>query len=160
MWRATKWGLKRARASLGAAAFLLLGALPAQASAKLAHPFEFTLARVAEMMNLELRPGIAPPALQYQSTTPLKKFQDTLEPQWGFRPDAFTNAYSWGSNEIFLMDDEAYYQTEGRCIDDSLAHELVHFFQVRYRGYDLTKDEFAELEAVDLQTRYRAQYCR
>jgi len=141
-------------------AVLLLGATEVRAAARLKHPFEFTLAQVAEMMNLAHRPGVPPPVTLYQSTTPLRKFQDTLEPQWGFRPDAFTNAYSWRTEEIFLIDDEAYYQTENRCIDDSLAHELVHFFQVRYRGYDLTKEEFAELEAVDLQTRYRAQYCR
>ena len=40
-------------------------------------------------------------------------------------------------NEIDLGDGETYYRRLNRTLDDSLAHELVHYIQARYFNDDL-----------------------
>jgi hypothetical protein len=128
-------------------------------TAQLKYSEEFILNAVLQKKHLSLKSELPLPVVFLSSTTPLKKFQDAIEPQWGFRPDVFTNAYAFKSNEIFLMDDENYYQTHKRCIDDSLAHELVHYVQVKYQNADLADDSL-EAEAVDIQTWFRESYCK
>ena len=116
------------------------------------------LRAVAGHMGVTLRPEIAVPRLRYQSDTPLGEFQDAVEAQWGFRPQGFTNVFVIGANDIYLIDDAEYYRRHDRFLEDSLAHELTHFVQVRYRGLNLNEEEFAELEAVDVQTWFRETY--
>ncbi len=43
-------------------------------------------------------------------------------------------------------------------MDDSLAHELVHYVQVKYQKFDLN-DESLEWDAVDIQTAFREKFC-
>lgn len=101
------------------------------------------------------------PRLRLKSQTSLKEFQDAIEGQWGQRPAEITNAYIIALNEIYLMDDADYYQKLGRCLDDSLAHELTHFYQVKYQGYTPDgNDDFFELDAIEIQTAFREKFCQ
>src|SRR4051794_23846328 len=104
--------------------------------AKLRYSVQFILEKVLEKKFQTYKPEIPVPPLYYSSTTPLKFFQDIIEKQWGFRPDVITNAYSLYDHMIFLMDDADYYESKGRCLDDSLAHELTHYVQDQYLHWD------------------------
>lgn len=75
------------------------------------------------------------------------------------RPDRITNAFALKKNEIYIFDDADYYLRTNRCMDDSLAHEMVHYLQARYQGWDLDDDSL-EWEAIDIQTAFREAYCR
>jgi hypothetical protein len=99
------------------------------------------------------------PAIHFAGETPLKLFQDSIEPQWGIRPDIILNAYTESNNKIFLIDDAAYYAKMGRFIDDSLAHEYAHYLQVIYKGIPMKEfTEWEESEAVSVQTWFRDNY--
>jgi hypothetical protein len=95
--------------------------------AKLQHDIEFIFAKVLIKKNQVNRTEIAFPKFYFESKTPLKQFQDALEKQWGFRPDAFSNAFAVQNNEIYISDDADYYKRNARCMDDSIAHELTHY---------------------------------
>lgn len=119
--------------------------------------FDFIL----QYKNKQPIPSIALPSLHLKSKTPLKQFQDDIEKQWGLRPKEITNAYVIHLNKIYLMDDADYYQKTGRCLDDSLAHELTHFYQSQYQGYTIDgNDDFFEMDAIEVQTAFREQFCR
>lgn len=128
---------------------LLLGAPAASAAqaARLSLEPSCVLSAVAFAMNVGVRTDIPLPRIRYQSETPLKDFQDAIEPQWGFRPDVVTNAYVPDARTIFLLDEADYYAKYGASIDDSLAHELIHYIQIRYKG--LTMKEFTEWEEAE-----------
>jgi hypothetical protein len=115
-----------------------------------------TLEIVARRMGVELDPGIPAPAIRFESVTTLERFQDATERQWGFRPERFVNAFVAHTNEIYLIDDPAYYAAAGRTMDDTLAHELVHYVQARYGRANLS--DWAECEAVEIQAWFRAEY--
>jgi hypothetical protein len=70
--------------------------------AKLRFDPQFILAEVARRMNVTLRPEVPLPAIFFESTTPLRQFQDAIAPQWHIRPHVFANAYSAARNEIYL----------------------------------------------------------
>ncbi len=116
--------------------------------------FQFVLIEKKQTFKSE----IPIPLIFLESRTPLKKFQDSIEEQWGQRPDVFTNAFSVKFNEIFLTDDARYYQKLKRCMDDSLVHELVHYIQSKYQNFDLNDDSL-EMEAIEIQTRFRESFC-
>jgi hypothetical protein len=118
--------------------------------AKLRFDPQFILAEVARRMNVTLRPEIPVPAVFFESTTSLRQFQDAIVVQWRFRPHVFANAYSAARNEIYLIDESAYYARAGRTLDDSLAHEFAHYLQVRYLNADLA-DPSLESDAVAVQ---------
>lgn len=159
---------------------LVLAFLPAAASAAPATFFEFSprasaapvvrpaypeacvLKLAAQKMNVRLREDVPLPAVRYGSETPLKEFQDAIEPQWGLRPDFVLNAYVFKLNRVYLLDDKAYYDKVGRYIDDSLFHEYVHYLQVQYRGdiFEGDNGEFLEMEAIDHQTWFRENFMR
>lgn len=128
------------------------------APAKLKYTLEFLFNKTLEMKNLEKRDDVPMPKYFFASSTPLKQFQDALEKQWGFRPDVFTNAFAVERNEVYIMDDAEWYERNQRCMDDSVVHELVHYFQVKYQNWDLN-DESLEWDAVDKQTEFRNKYC-
>lgn len=114
---------------------------------------------VAWKKKVTLREDIPLPSVRYGSETPAEEFNDAVEPQWGMRPDIVLNVYVFRFNRIYLLDDAAYYMKMGRFIDDSLAHELVHFLQVKYK--DVTEmGDAEEWEAVDIQTWFRGTYMR
>ena len=108
------------------------------------------LQQVARQMNVTLRPDVPLPIIFLESNTPLRQFQQAIAPQWKFRPHVFANAYAVERNEIYLSDDARYYKKRNRTLDDSLAHEFVHYIQVRYRNDDLA-DESCEMEAIAQQ---------
>ncbi len=131
----------------------------ARAPARLCYSPGEILAAVAGQMNLSIKPEIPFPAVLVASETPLKRFQDAIEPQWKMRPDQILNAYAVPTNEIYLLDEPGYYVRLKRSIDDSLAHEFVHYLQVRYRGNTLEgEDETLEMEAVSFQTWFREAF--
>ncbi len=86
---------------------------------------------------MTLRPEIPVPAIFVASTTPLAQFQDAIEAQWRFRPDVVLNTYAIARNEIYLYDGAAYFAQRNRTLDDSLAHEFVHYLQAQYRTMTL-----------------------
>jgi hypothetical protein len=114
----------------------------------------FVLEAVAQQLGVTLRPEIPMPAIFVASATPLTQFQEAIEAQWRFRPEVVMNTYAIERNEIYLHDGAAYYAQTGRTLDDSLAHELVHYLQARYRNDDLSS-ELREAEAVAIQTWFR-----
>jgi hypothetical protein len=122
--------------------------------AKLRFDPQFILAEVARRMNVTLRPELPVPAVFFESTTPLRQFQDAIAPQWRIRPHVFANAYSAARNEIYLIDEAAYYTRFGRTLDDSLAHEFAHYLQVHYLKADL-EDPSLEAEAVAVQHEFQ-----
>ena len=117
---------------------------------------QVTLKSVARRMGVEVDPGIPVPTIRFESVTSLVRFQDVTERQWGFRPERFVNAFVADTNEIYLIDDPAYYSAAGRTMDDALAHELVHYVQARYGRANLS--DWAECEAVEIQAWFRAEY--
>ena len=135
-----------------------LSVTAAPAPAKLSYSLEFILAEVLEAKRLEERKDISLPTLLIESQTPLEVFQDMIEPQWGFRPHVIINAFSARHNTIFLSDEPTYYARFRRCIDDSLAHELVHYVQSKYQQRDLN-DDALEAEAIEVQTAFRGRFC-
>ncbi len=135
-----------------------LQSLAAAAPAKLSYSLEFILTQVLEAKGLPERQEIPLPALRLESLTPLEVFQDAIEPQWGFRPHVIINAFSARHNTIFLSDEPTYYARFRRCIDDSLAHELVHYVQAKYQERDLN-DDALEAEAIEIQTAFRGRFC-
>lgn len=108
------------------------------------------LQQVARQMNVTLRPDVPLPKIFVESNTPLHQFQQAIATQWKFRPHVFANAYVLASNEIYLSDDASYYTRRNRTLDDSLAHEFVHYIQVRYRNNELD-DDSSEMEAIAVQ---------
>lgn len=117
------------------------------------------LETVARRMNIPLRPEIPVPAIFLESATPLRRFQDAIGTQWGFRPEVFANTYAVAHNEIYLRDDAAYHLVHNRTLDDALAHEFVHYLQARYLNEDLAS-EWREAEAVAIQSWFRREYPR
>ncbi len=136
----------------------LLSPLSYGNTATLKYKTDFLLEKVLEKKHLTKRNDIPLPKFYFSSQTPLKQFQDAIEKQWGFRPDLITNAFAVDNNEIYIFDDADYYEKLGRCMDDSVVHELVHYLQVKYLNWDLN-DESLEWDAVDIQTEFRQVYC-
>jgi hypothetical protein len=148
---------------LGTALIVLLaglcGALQAHADRRhnvttLHMDAERTLQWVARDLGIELRDDIPRPRIRLASETPLREFQDAIEAQWHVRPPLVFNVYVIARNEIFLDDTSDYYRRRHRTLDDSLAHELVHYLQVRYQNDDLATDA-SELEASTVQAAFR-----
>lgn len=127
--------------------------------AKLKYSLDFLIQKTLEMKKQVKRDDVPLPTFHFQSTTPLKQFQDAIEKQWGFRPDVFTNAFSVINNEVYVMDEQDYYDKHGRCMDDSVVHELVHYVQVKYLNWDLA-DESLEWDAIEVQTEFRKEFCK
>lgn len=119
----------------------------------------FVLAQVAGRLGVRLDPAIPPPAVHVESATPIAQFREAIAAQWGFRPHAFGNAYAVERNEIYLIDEPGYYARLGRSLDESLAHELAHYVQVRYLGADLAEPSWEE-EAVAVQAWFSATHLR
>jgi len=122
--------------------------------AKLRFDPRVILEAVARHMQVTLRPDVPMPAIHVESAIPLRKFQDAIEVQWRARPPHVTNAYAIARNEIYLSDDAAFYGRLGRTLDDSLAHELVHYIQAKYLNDDLTSD-WCEIQAAEVQSWFR-----
>lgn len=139
--------------------FILCPLMGLAKTAELKYTPEFILARILEKKHLTFDPQKTSPKVLFASQVTLKQFQDDVEAQWNFRPDVVTNVYVVKQNKIYLLDDAAYYEKTGRCIDDSLAHELTHYVQVVYQNWDLA-DESLEWDAVDMQTWFRETYCQ
>ena len=133
--------------------------IQAKTVAKLQYSIEFVLQKVLEKKHLNFRQEVAIPKIFLESKTSLKQFQDAIEKQWGQRPSIFTNAFAIANNEIYLLDDNDYYKKHQRCIDDSLAHELVHYIQTKYQGWDISEDESLEWEAIEIQSELRSELC-
>jgi len=119
----------------------------------------FILEQVARRMQVTLRADVAPPAVFVESAIPLRQFQDAIEGQWQLRPPLVSNAYSIATNEIYLSDDAGFYRRLKRTLDDSLAHELVHYIQAKYFGEDLATDA-CEMQAVEVQKWFREAHAR
>lgn len=132
---------------------------PDAGTMKLRFDPRFILEAVARRLEVKLRPEIPLPAIHVASSTPLRQFQDAMEPQWRSRPHVFGNAYAIAPNEIYLFDAAEFYLRLRRTLDDSLAHEFVHYIQAQYWGEDLALDG-SEALAVDVQRWFREVYLR
>lgn len=139
--------------------FLSQNLWAAKVPAKLQHPIDFIFEKVLEKKHLDKRTDVPFPKFYFESNTSLKQFQDAIEKQWGFRPDKFTNAFAVANNEVYILDEADYYKKNQRCMDDSIAHELTHYIQVKYQNWDLS-DESLEWEAVEVQTAFRNEFCK
>lgn len=117
----------------------------------------FVLEVVAQRMQVTLRPEVPLPTIFVESNTPLAQFQNAMQAQWRFRPPLVSNAYAIASNEIYLSDGAPFYHRLKRTLDDSLAHELVHYIQSEYFNEDLSTDA-CELQAAEIQHWFRAEY--
>jgi hypothetical protein len=129
-------------------------AASSRAVAMLQYDPQFILEAVAERMGVALRPDIPPPAIRFESRTALERLQAAAERQWGFRPAVFTTTYATATNEVYLIDEARLYEQYGGTLDDSLAHELVHYIQAHYLGDRFTTD-WSEAEAVAIQHWFR-----
>jgi hypothetical protein len=129
-------------------------AVPPAETVRLEHAPDAVLRFVASQMNVALRHDVPLPSIHLESATALERFQDAVGPQWGFRPPRFANAYVVATNEIYLTDDASYYLRLRRTLDESLAHEYVHYLQVRYLEGDLDEASY-EQDAVAVQGRLR-----
>lgn len=126
------------------------------------HSLSCTLQAVASKMQLALRAEIPEPWLILKSGTTLQEFQTAVERQWGFKPDVVTNVYIHSINTIYLANDASFYGgANGRTLDESVAHELAHYLQVKYRG-DLqdSQSERLEMEAIEIQRWFRETYMK
>ena len=150
--RALRWSAVVAM-SLYIAAGSFAGGKPWPTPMELQYDPHSILETIAQEMNVSLRPDIPVPQIHLESATPLRRFQDAVEAQWGFRPKAFSNAYVAARNEIYLTDDPGYYVRLKRTLDDSLAHELAHYVQARYLNADL-QDPSYETDAIAIQGRF------
>lgn len=145
-------------AVLASAVSLTSGVRDAHAEeAKLCFEPRVILEAVARRMNITLRPEVPLPAVFLASATPLRQFHDAIGAQWRFEPRTVSNAYAIARNEIYLLDDASYYVRYRRTLDDSLAHELVHYLQATYLKEDLAS-EWVEAEAVAIQTWFREEH--
>ena len=136
----------------------LCGATP-NPVARPAYGLDFLLSYTLQAKKISENPQISKPEIKFASQVSVKEFQDDIEPQWGLRPDEVLNAYVVAKNRIYILDDQAYYDRHSRCIDDSIVHELTHFVQSRYQGFDL-HDESLEWDAIGIQSEFRSQYCK
>jgi hypothetical protein len=142
-----------------------IGETPARAPAAgpphgivaLQHDPQFILEQVAKRMGVVLRPDVPPPAIRLESRTPLAHLQAAAERQWNFRPEVFTTTYATATNEVYLIDEARLYERYGATLDDSLAHELVHYIQAHYLGDRFTTD-WSETEAVAVQTWFLSEH--
>lgn len=116
------------------------------------------LGAIAPYMKVKLSQEIALPEVLFASEVKLEDYQNDVEKQWGMRPSAIVNIYLFEKNRIYLNDEEKYYTPKGRFIDDSLAHELAHYIQVKYKKAQPGNDEMLEMEAVYVQTWFRDTY--
>jgi hypothetical protein len=146
----------------GEKAFLLQTAAkpkPAPKAKKTVKPrwkTECILSEVLSHLHREPKADAAAPRVRFESEVPLSEFQDAVEKQWRMRPPRVSNVFIAETGQIFLIDDAEYYERVHRFIDDSLAHELTHFVQVRYGGAKLDEEsEYLESEAVAVQTWFR-----
>ena len=153
---------RSSRAGSWIAALTIAVSLASAANVAAAEPMklrfdpQMTLKVVARRMGITLRPEIPPPEIRFASTTPLGRFQDAVERQWGARPERIANAFVSTTNEVYLIDDASYYAAVRRTIDDSLAHELTHYLQARYGRVNLA--DWEEVEAVAIQNWFRAEH--
>jgi hypothetical protein len=146
------------RTALGAAFCLAPGVDGAEPLRLRLEP-AFVLAQVAARMGVTLDPAIAPPAVLVESATPIARFREAIGAQWGFLPHAFGNAYAVERNEIYLIDDPSYYDRLGRTIEDSLAHELAHYVQIKYLDADLAASAWKQ-DAIAVQAWFRDLHLR
>jgi hypothetical protein len=153
-------GIFRSIAALAlAACFAPAAAGDDAAPVRLRFEPRFILEAVARRMEVTLRPEVPLPAVHLESAIPLGKFQDAIEGQWSFRPPMVANVYSVATNEIYLSDDGGFYRRLKRTLDDSLAHEFVHYIQAKYFREDLTTDA-VEMQAAEVQAWFRETYMR
>lgn len=129
------------------------------ATVKLRYDPEYILHAVARRMNVVLRADVPRPTVLFESGTPLQRFQQAIAAQWGIVPWAVSNAYAAGANEIYLTDRAAYYERRNTTLDDSLAHEFVHYLQLHYFNAD-PSDESLETDALAIQEWFRAMHPR
>jgi hypothetical protein len=140
----------------GSGAGTLLGDLPGRV-ATLQHDPQFILEAVAGRMGVRLRPDLAPPAILLESRTPLRRLQAAAEKHWGFQPTVFASMYAPASNEVYLIDEATLYERHQATLDDSLAHELVHYLQANYLR-DRFNTDWSEVEAVAIQNWFREEF--
>ncbi|MBU4502166.1 MAG: collagenase [Nanoarchaeota archaeon] len=107
---------------------------------------------VAGKLNLKLDENIPKPKIIKSDELTLEEFNNLLNPTAGNRP-TMCSYYFDKENIIFLTTDSKL---------DTLAHEFVHYFQVKYRGEDPNTDfmNFLEGEALWTQWWFEKEYMK
>ncbi|MFN8790467.1 MAG: hypothetical protein ACK5Y2_03315 [Bdellovibrionales bacterium] len=60
---------------------------------------------------------------------------------------------------IYLYSNSNFYESRGRFIEDSLAHEIYHYVQVHYYKTPIDQfSDFEEIAAVEVQTDFRDRF--
>lgn len=115
---------------------------------------------VAAKKGITIKPEIPLPKIFFSSQITLAQYQDAVEQQYKMRPEHFVNVYVAARNEIYISDDASYFAAVHRFIDDSIAHELTHFIQVKYQAADLMDDpdDFFEGDAIKVQSWFRDNF--
>jgi len=126
---------------------------------KLRYEEKCILRLVAAEMKIPLKKEIPLPGIYFGSKVPFAQFLAAYRTQSDSDPNQVSNVYILKNNEIYLSDKAVYYGNFGRALDDSLAHEYVHYLQVKYRGYTIEDcDDNAENQAIHYQTLFREKY--
>ena len=113
---------------------------------------------VADFKKVKLGNSIPLPRIRLASETPHEEFLAAAKEQLGGeKPEIMLHMYVAKTNEIYLNDASSMFRP-GRTIDDVLAHEFVHFLQVRYQGETDGTADWIEQEAVFIQLRFRAEF--
>lgn len=102
------------------------------------------------------------PRVIYESEISVNEFRELSKANFmGYIPDSVMTLYAYEPNIIFLRDGTNNYQGD-RNIEDSLAHELVHFIQVKIRGETSENDssDSLESEAVAVQFWFRENFMK
>lgn len=120
------------------------------------------LEAVAKRTMVQLKKEVPLPALFPHSTTNLEQFK--IGARFNYPEDYvieyYANVYSAENNALFINDSIPLVGKNGRTPDDVLAHELTHYLQSKYQGYDKeeSSSDAAEESAVQVQTWFRDTY--
>ena len=135
----------------------------AEVTARLRYDETCILRLVAAEMEIPLKKEVSLPAVYFGSKVPFAQFLAAYRTQSNAEPTQVLNMYMLNSNEIYISDKASNYASFGRSMDDSLAHEYVHYLQVKYRGYtvrDFVEDfeDSLENQAIRYQVSFREKY--
>ncbi len=120
------------------------------------------LEAVTTKMSVQLKSEVELPGLFPYSTTSFDYFKQKAQASFpkDFEITFYTNLYSQEHNQIYINDSKPFVGENGRTSDEVLAHELAHYIQSKYLGYDKedATSDAAEDSAIRVQSWFRGNY--
>jgi hypothetical protein len=114
---------------------------------------------VSTLMTVQLPPSLPLPEVRPEGIAELEELKAVTKRLWGFEVPKFINIYDPEKNIIYLFRDFNFYHSHKRSIYDSLAHEFVHFVQVKVRKTPLSHfSDAEENEAINIQNQFRNRF--